>query len=61
VSGICLVLNSWVSNLYRPARGRKRLIQSADRHEFIVVAEQEITGTKVTEVGHRALARRGCA
>jgi hypothetical protein len=42
--GIGLVLNSWLSNLYRP--------------EFIVAAAQEITGMKVTEVG-RPAARTG--
>jgi hypothetical protein len=48
--GIGLVLNSWLSNLYRPARGRKRLSSLPIATSSVVAAEQEITGKKVTEV-----------
>ena len=48
--GIGLVLNSWLSNLYRPARGRKRLSSLPIATSSVVAAEQEITGMKVTEV-----------
>ena len=48
--GIGLVLNSWLSNLYRTARGRKRLSSLPIATSSVVAAEQEITGMKVTEV-----------
>jgi hypothetical protein len=48
--GLVLNLNSWLSNLYRPARGRKRLSSLPIAKSSLYAAEQEITGMKVTEV-----------